>query len=151
MNLFRVRWHRFSLHTVHAGRDRCRTPRSQGRVREIWQDASVHRAVFCTARIPDRRDPQAAHDQEVFLKAIDEDAHVDTLEMGRYVSRVKYAPLAVRSEDRQPQVVNPSWPVKVSTGSHEHLDDAVFMVSYLHNEEKGSDVNVATHLHEGRL
>lgn len=119
---------------------------SQGRVHEIWQGASVHRTVFCTAKIPDVRDPQAAHDQEMFLKAIDEDAHVDTLEMGRYVSRVKYAPLAVRGEDRQPQVVNPSWPVKVSTGSHEHLDDAVFMVSYLHNEEKGSDVNVATHL-----
>lgn len=119
---------------------------SQGQVREVWQNADVHRTVFCTARIPDGRDPQAAHDQEVFLKAISEGAHADTLEMGRYVSRVKYAPLAIHGDDRKPQVVNPAWPIKVSSGSQEHLDDAIFMVSYLHNEEKGSDVNVATHL-----
>lgn len=39
-----------------------------------------------------------------------------------------------------------AWPVMVQDASDSDVPDARFMVSYLHLEEKGSDVNLATHL-----
>jgi hypothetical protein len=38
------------------------------------------------------------------------------------------------------------WPVKVQASTGAPVPDARFMVSYAYREEKGSDVNVASHL-----
>jgi uncharacterized LabA/DUF88 family protein len=38
------------------------------------------------------------------------------------------------------------WPVKIQTSTGAPVHDARFMVSYAYREEKGSDVNVASHL-----
>jgi hypothetical protein len=46
----------------------------------------------------------------------------------------------------RPKLVHPGWPVKVKTGAMLDDPDAIFMVSVADREEKGSDVNVATHL-----
>jgi len=68
------------------------------------------------------------------------------IEYGHYVARVKYAPLAVKDSKGRPVLVNPAWPVMVQDSANTAVTDAVFMVSYLYREEKGSDVNVASHL-----
>ncbi len=73
---------------------------------------------------------------------------VDHIAYGSYVARVKYAPLAVRAASRSgtPQLVHPQWPIMVQDAHGNPIPDATFMVSYAHREEKGSDVNVASHL-----
>lgn len=42
--------------------------------------------------------------------------------------------------------MEPAWPLMVRDQTGVPVPQAQFMVSYLHLEEKGSDVNVATHL-----
>jgi uncharacterized LabA/DUF88 family protein len=74
------------------------------------------------------------------------DVQMHRVEYGTYVSHVRTAPLATRDEQGRPQVVTPEWPVMVQDGRGEPVPGAVFMVSYAHREEKGSDVNLATHL-----
>jgi len=71
---------------------------------------------------------------------------VDHIEYGSYVARVKTAPLAVKDKLGRPELVGPAWPVMVQDGQGGVVDGAVFMVSYANREEKGSDVNVASHL-----
>jgi uncharacterized LabA/DUF88 family protein len=111
-----------------------------------WPDAQVHRVVYCTARIDAASNPVGAQDQETYLNALVAAGSVDLIEYGTYVSHVRTAPLATRDEQGRPQVVTPEWPVMVQDGHGDPVPGAVFMVSYAHREEKGSDVNLATHL-----
>ncbi|MGC7096511.1 hypothetical protein ACPZ19_17680 [Amycolatopsis lurida] len=55
---------------------------------------------------------------------------VDVIELGRYVNRVATA----------------EWPIMVQDSAQQPVPDARFMVSVARREEKGSDVNVASHL-----
>lgn len=70
------------------------------------------------------------------------------MELGNFVSRAKFAPFVRPTPSTfQPTPVGPGWPLMLKdTATGEDLPDATFMVSYLHQEEKGSDVNVGTHL-----
>lgn len=111
-------------------------------------EAKLHRVVYCTARVSGARDRSSAADQNVYIRALRAHRSVDVVEFGTFVSRAKFAPL-VRPDPSsyQPTMVKPEWPLKLkSEVSGQHLPDAVFMVSHLHQEEKGSDVNVGTHL-----
>jgi len=56
--------------------------------------------------------------------------------------------LAVKAASRsgRPQIVHPQWPIMVQDAQGNPISNATFMVSYAHREEKGSDVNVASHL-----
>ncbi len=112
------------------------------------QGATLERVVYCTARVSGARNPSSAADQAVYIRALEAHGSVDVVELGNFVSRAKFAPLVqpVPSTYR-PTVLRPQWPVMLkdsATGAD--LPDATFMVSYLHQEEKGSDVNVGTHL-----
>lgn len=102
--------------------------------------------VFCTARIDQNSNPTGHADQWQYLQALITQKSVDYVEYGNYIARVKYAPLALPTSGAHPQVFTPEWPVKVQDVDGKPIADARFMVSYLHNEEKGSDVNVATHM-----
>jgi uncharacterized LabA/DUF88 family protein len=82
----------------------------------------------------------------VYLKALLATSSVDHIEYGYYTAKVKTRPLAVPNRRKKPQLVRPTWPVKIKTGSGVEDPDATFMVSVADREEKGSDVNVATHL-----
>jgi hypothetical protein len=82
----------------------------------------------------------------VYLKALLSSGGVDLIEYGYYASKVKTRPLAVPDRKDRPKLVHPGWPVKVKTGAMFDDPDAIFMVSIADREEKGSDVNVATHL-----
>lgn len=117
---------------------------------QAWlnQGASLKRVVYCTARVSGSRDPSSAADQNVYIRALAAHGSVDVIEFGNFVSRAKFAPL-VKPEPStyKPSIVRPGWPLMLKdANSDQDIPDVTFMVSYLHNEEKGSDVNVATHL-----
>jgi hypothetical protein len=108
--------------------------------------ATIGRVVYCTARVSGVDDPSTPHDQNVYLRALRASGSVDHVEFGNFVRRVKTAPLATWTEKGKPQVVRSEWPVMIQDSSGGDVGDARFLVSFLYREEKGSDVNVATHL-----
>lgn len=69
-----------------------------------------------------------------------------TSSYGNYVSRVATAPLAITGRNGRLSLSRPQWPVMIQDGSERKVPDARFMVSIARREEKGSDVNVASHL-----
>lgn len=112
-----------------------------------WSGWNIERVVYCTARVDAKTNPSAAADQDVYLKAIKQSGCVDWIEYGNYVARVKSSLLAVKDpKTRRPVPVKSTWPVMVQDSARTPSLDAHFLVSYLHLEEKGSDVNVASHL-----
>jgi uncharacterized LabA/DUF88 family protein len=117
---------------------------------QAWlsEGATVHRVVYCTARVSGARNPSSAADQNVYIRALQASGSVDLVEFGSFVSRAKFAPLVRPEPSRlKPTIVRPAWPLMLKDATTEcDIPNATFMVSYLHNEEKGSDVNVATHL-----
>lgn len=115
-----------------------------------WAAATSLRVVYCTARIrADASNPAAAgpREQEIYLRALGASGSADTIAMGSYVSRVATLPLAVRSKRDKPILARPAWPIMVKDGPCQNdIPDATFMASVARREEKGSDVNVASHL-----
>ncbi len=85
-------------------------------------------------------------DQDTYLRALVAAGSVDHVEYGTYVQRVARSPLAVEGKKGQPVLARPDWPVVVQGEDGTALPRARFMVSYAKREEKGSDVNVASHL-----
>lgn len=102
------------------------------------------RVVYCTAAISARDNPSGAFDQDVYLQALRSTGSADHIEFGRYVARIRRAPLATPDKRGRPGLVHPSGPVMVKNAAGTDDPDAVFMVSTAHREEKGSDVNVAS-------
>jgi uncharacterized LabA/DUF88 family protein len=111
-----------------------------------WSTPSIHRLIYCTARIDARTNPSGQTDQDTYLKALRTSGCVDHIEYGKYVARTKAAPLATKDARGRPVVVTSNWPIMVQDSSSRPVPDAQFMVSVLNTEEKGSDVNVASHL-----
>lgn len=114
--------------------------------RSDWPGAGIKRVVYCSARVDSADNPSGYADQDIYLKALIATGSVDHIEFGYYVARVKSLPLAVRKPNGRPQLVNPDWPVMIQDGAGMPVSNARFMVSVAHREEKGSDVNVASHL-----
>jgi hypothetical protein len=113
-----------------------------------WAGATIERVVYCTAVIDGASNPSGYADQDVYLKALLASGSVDYIEHGYYVSRVKRAPLATADRKGRPQLVraDEGWPLLVRDRQDRPTRSASFMVSYAYREEKGSDVNVASHL-----
>lgn len=111
-----------------------------------WPGAHVERIVYCTARISANDNPDGARDQDVYLKALAAAASVDHVEHGFYTSKVKVRPLATPDRKGRPVLVRPGLPILVKDRSGAADAGATFMASVADREEKGSDVNVATHL-----
>ncbi|MCK2236918.1 MULTISPECIES: NYN domain-containing protein [unclassified Crossiella] len=110
-----------------------------------WPAATVTRVVYCTARIDGATNPSGSADQDVYLRALRASGSVDHIEYGNYISKVIKRPLAVAGNRRRPVLVEPDWPVKIQRHGRP-VPDAKFIASVATWEEKGSDVNVATHL-----
>lgn len=112
-----------------------------------WSVTGLEHVVYCTARVDAGTSPDAHRDQDVYLKALKGSGSVDWIEYGLYVARTKTGLLA---NDQQmpgrPVIVSSAWPVMVQDRTGSPVREARFMVKYLHLEEKGSDVNVASHL-----
>lgn len=111
-----------------------------------WEGARVSRVVYCTARINGASNPSGQRDQDVYLRALTLSGTVDVLAMGNYVSRTSTGPLATANKKGKPILTKPSWPVMVQNAKGIPQPDSVFMASVARREEKGSDVNVASHL-----
>jgi hypothetical protein len=111
-----------------------------------WPGARVERVVYCTARVSGDDGSMRWRDQEVYLRALRAAGAVDHIEFGTYVNRIVHAPLAVKGPTGIPVLATAGWPVQVQDGDGRPVTEARFMVSVAKREEKGSDVNVATHL-----
>lgn len=103
------------------------------------------KVVYCTAMVSGASNPSGAEDQQIYVRALKAAKSVDHVELGNYVARVAEAPLAVRDQKNRPELVGPQWPLMVQDRDRNHID-AKFIVSVARREEKGSDVNVASHL-----
>lgn len=116
------------------------------RQHSTWSGARVERVVYCTARIKGDGDSTATSDQDRYLRAIVQAGAVDEIEYGYYVARVNTTPLATAGRNGKPVITKTRWPIMVRDASGNPVSDASFMVSTARREEKGSDVNVASHL-----
>ncbi|MDD7945686.1 NYN domain-containing protein [Microbacterium sp. NE2HP2] len=111
-----------------------------------WSGAVIERVVYCTARVSGRDNPTGQRDQDTYLRALTQHGSVDELSMGAYVSRIATAPLATPDRRGRPVLSRADWPLMIRDSSGEAVPDATFMASVARREEKGSDVNVASHL-----
>lgn len=112
-----------------------------------WQGATLEKIIYCTARVDAVTNPSAHQDQDVYLKALLASGSVDWIEYGNYVARVKTGLIATEDPStRRPVIQASGWPVMIQDAQGKDVPKARFMVKYLHLEEKGSDVNVASHL-----
>ena len=112
-----------------------------------WTGSPIQRVLYCTATIDSRSNPSGYSRQQTFLKAIQASGSVNHIEYGNFVSRVKNAPLATPDpKTGRPIITNPAWPVMIQDPTGAHLPTSVFLVSHAYREEKGSDVNIASHL-----
>ena len=84
----------------------------------VANGAALHRLVYCTARLPGDTDRRSRRDQETYLAALSTDDRI-RIELGRFVMR------EVRGGDSEDRTVHRAIVIP---------------------EEKGSDVNVASHL-----
>lgn len=115
-----------------------------------WPGSTVSRIVYCTAYV-DPSDDQLAHaDQSVYVKALKAHKSIDVLQLGYYAAWPKKLPLAVELPTGRPQVIVPTgaetWSSELPIAHVTNSCGDMLMATVRNREEKGSDVNVATHL-----
>ncbi|MEN3358298.1 MAG: hypothetical protein V7637_2280 [Mycobacteriales bacterium] len=111
-----------------------------------WQGSSVDRVVYCTALRDKAGDPSSSADQRVYLDALLAHSSVDHIEFGVYVSRTKTG-LLLSGGSQRPRIVPAPGPVGLP--GHPVLNPdgtSGLLVRVRAFEEKGSDVNVGSHL-----
>ena len=108
--------------------------------------AVLERVVYCTAFIDGNINEKGRRRQGAYVAALRRNGSFDLLEKGRFVARVRQGLLATHGKKGRPVVTTSAWPVMVRDQKDRPVRNARFMVSYLNLEEKGSDVNVASHL-----
>lgn len=116
---------------------------------ELWpgQQHTIERVVYCTTLVhPTVPNPDGPKRQKAFINALRGHGSVDVVSYGRYIKKVKIRPLATKGKGGKPIIATSRPPVLVKDAGEQPVADAIFMVSVADREEKGSDVNVATHL-----
>lgn len=118
-----------------------------------WQGSSISRLVYCTARVDPAENGSGHVDQAAYLEALRLSGSVDVIAEGRYVSWAKEEPLV--NETRGAYRPTPyrhtdeEWdarlPLRTVPAREEGGPNGV-MATVQKREEKGSDVNVASHL-----
>lgn len=111
-----------------------------------WPETSLAHVVLCSARINGAPNQNRQRRQDAYFKALMQSNSVDELSMGNYVSRTSIAPLATPDRKGKPVLTTPGWPIMIKDARGANQPGAVFMASVARREEKGSDVNVASHL-----
>lgn len=112
----------------------------------LWESPTIEKVTYCTARISAVGNSASQREQDVYIRALERSGSVTQIALGNYVARVATAPLALLGRNGRPIIAHPTWPVMVQDGLENDISDARFMVSIARREEKGSDVNVASHL-----
>lgn len=116
----------------------------------IWPDPTVTTMAYCTALRDREGDPSSLADQHTYIDALKHYRDVVSVTDGKYVPRVKTG-VIVDIAGRPPRRVNspgraclPAWlPVDEITGPAGQTELLATVSTF---EEKGSDVNVASHL-----
>lgn len=114
-----------------------------------WSGATVDRVVYCTARVNDPDDPGQTSRQDFYLKALLRSGSVDVIEEGYYASWATESVMTrEKSGTRAPTVMrDPSNSLHWSHGLRlRRAAGGALLATVRKREEKGSDVNVATHL-----
>ncbi|MCH6472592.1 NYN domain-containing protein [Sinomonas terrae] len=111
-----------------------------------WSTPHDLHVVYCTARIKGRGNTSGQKDQDVYLRALNASGAVDVFEYGTYVERIATSPLATAGKGGRPIISQATWPLMVRDNTNGDVPGATFIASVSRREEKGSDVNVATHL-----
>lgn len=114
--------------------------------RSTWDDVAIENVTYCTARISGAGNPEGQREQDVYLRALTCSNSATRISYGTYVARVATAPLARKGPNGRPALVEPDWPIMIRDDSGRDVPGATFMASIARREEKGSDVNVASHL-----
>lgn len=114
-----------------------------------WRGSTVTRVVYCTARVNDPEDPDQIQRQNIYLSALATHRSVDHIEEGYYASWAKESVMSAHpSGTRAPSVLkdqgrayswSPELPLRRNSAG-------LMFATVRKREEKGSDVNVATHL-----
>lgn len=115
-----------------------------------WAGSTVSRVVYCTARVNDPDDPPQTQRQQHYLRALHLSGSVDVIEEGYYASWAKESVLTNESAgSKDPSVFRDPAGVE-SWSSNLRLrrssTDGTMLATVRKREEKGSDVNVASHL-----
>ena len=118
----------------------------RGRPAWLARGATLQRIVYCTAFIAGSYNAEGRRNQDRYIAALRQQGSFDVFEKGRFVSRLKIAPLATKGPGGKPVLTTSEWPVMVRDSEGNDVPDAVFMASHQHWEEKSTDVNVASHL-----
>jgi NYN domain len=114
-----------------------------------WPGSHVDRVVYCTARVNDPSDRSQTARQDFYLKALIAHNSVDVIEEGYYASWASEAVMTVEpSGTRTPTpMVDRKRALSWSNGLRIRRDGSGTLIATVRKrEEKGSDVNVATHL-----
>lgn len=115
----------------------------------LWPGAVLERFVYCTADRDRAGDPSSIADQQAYIGALQAACSRTVVAKGSYVPRVKTGVLVdgSRRQRRVPspgQARLPAWlPARETTGPSGVEELLVSVTTF---EEKGSDVNVASHL-----
>lgn len=111
-----------------------------------WQTPTELSITYCTARVSGASNPAGQREQDVYLRALTRSGSVDRMSFGNYVVRIATAPLATSGRNGRPVIARPGWPLMVQDGDEADVPEARFMASVARREEKGSDVNIASHM-----
>jgi len=117
-----------------------------------WDGAVISRIVYCTARVAQADSPSASLDQSIYLDALTYSGSVDVVAEGRYVSWAKEEPLTNESRGTYRPTLyahgDEQWDDRLPLRSVHSGPDGqrMVMATVRKREEKGSDVNVASHL-----
>jgi hypothetical protein len=118
----------------------------------VWPNARLETVVYCTAPRDREGDDTSLRDQQNYIGALRSHTPELVVVNGKYVPRVKTGVLIERAQFGRPQRrvsappdgQLPGWlPVEVVEGPSRNSE---LLVSVSTFEEKGSDVNVASHL-----
>jgi uncharacterized LabA/DUF88 family protein len=112
-----------------------------------WRSAVIDRLVYCTTRVSGATDTKGQQHQYAYLQALALTTPGLHVEYGYFMQSLKRAPLAEGDPaSGRPALVQSRWPVMIQDSTGADVRAARFIVQYLRREEKGSDVNLATHL-----
>lgn len=116
----------------------------------LWVGGYLERIVYCTATRDREGDPTSLADQLTYIGALELGRVPTEIAYGQYVPRVKRGHLVDDRKKRKPRVLSPgasqlpAWLPAAEVAGPAGQD--VLRVSIQTFEEKGSDVNVASHL-----
>ncbi|MFB9906857.1 NYN domain-containing protein [Allokutzneria oryzae] len=116
----------------------------------LWANPTIDRIVYCTALRDRAGDPSSVADQEIYIEALKRHCGNVLVAHGKYVSRTSSGVLVEKRGRRPRQIVSPGssqLPGWLPVSEVVKPDGQTMLLATVPTfEEKGSDVNVASHL-----